>query len=233
MRLDKYAAYAAKSRKEIKKLIAGGRVCVNGSVVKDSGYNVREGDSVTVDGVPFKYREFVYILMNKPQGVVSATYDPRQKTVIDLLGEEDKRFEPFPVGRLDIDTTGFLILTNDGKLAHNLLSPSKKVPKKYIATVNEKITQTDIEKFKEGIILDDGYKTKPAILNPLGEFTGEVTIAEGKFHQVKRMFADCGKQVLTLKRVEFASLKLDDALSEGEYRHLSEEEVTILCNIMQ
>ena len=233
MRLDKYAAYAAKSRKEIKKLISGGKVSVNGTIIKDAGYNVKDDDEVLVYGVPFKYREFIYLLMNKPEGVVSATFDPRQKTVIDLLSEEDKRFEPFPVGRLDIDTTGLLILTNDGAMAHNLLSPAKKVPKKYIAEVDGEISEVDIRKFNEGIVLDDSYKTKPAQLVPLEKCRGEVVIAEGKFHQVKRMFADCGKKVLSLKRVEFASIKIDESLKAGEYRHLTEEEVSILCNIMQ
>lgn len=233
MRLDKYAAYAAKSRKEIKKLITGGKVSVNGKIIKDAGFNVKEEDNVLVDGIPFKYREFIYLLMNKPAGVVSATYDPRQKTVIDLISEEDKRFEPFPVGRLDIDTTGMLILTNDGKMSHALLSPLKKVPKKYVAEVDGDITDTDIKEFENGILLDDGYKTLPAVLNPIGERIGEVTISEGKFHQVKRMFAHCKKHVLNLRRVEFASLKMDESLKEGEYRHLTEEEMSVLYNIMQ
>ncbi len=233
MRLDKYAAYAAKSRKEIKKLITGGKVSVNGKIIKDAGFNVKEEDNVLVDGIPFKYREFIYLLMNKPAGVVSATYDPRQKTVIDLISEEDKRFEPFPVGRLDIDTMGMLILTNDGKMAHALLSPSKKVPKKYVAEVDGDITDEDIKEFENGILLDDGYKTLPAVLNPIGERIGEVTISEGKFHQVKRMFAHCKKHVLNLRRVEFASLKMDESLKEGEYRHLTEEEMSVLYNIMQ
>ena len=233
MRLDKYAAYAAKSRKEIKKLITGGKVSVNGKIIKDAGFNVKEEDNVLVDGIPFKYREFIYLLMNKPAGVVSATYDPRQKTVIDLISEEDKRFEPFPVGRLDIDTMGMLILTNDGKMAHALLSPSKKVPKKYVAEVDGDITDEDIKEFENGILLDDGYKTLPAVLNPIGKRIGEVTISEGKFHQVKRMFAHCKKHVLNLRRVEFASLKMDESLKEGEYRHLTEEEMSVLYNIMQ
>ena len=230
MRLDKYAAYAAKSRKEIKKLITSGKVSVNGKIIKDAGFNVKEDDSVLVDGVPFKYREFIYLLMNKPEGVVSATYDPRQKTVIDLLSEEDKRFEPFPVGRLDIDTVGMLILTNDGKMAHALLSPSKKVPKKYVAEVDADITDEDIKEFEKGILLDDGYKTLPAVLKPLEKKVGEVTISEGKFHQVKRMLAYCGKPVLYLERVKMGNLTLDSSLSRGEFRFLTEEEVEQLRN---
>ena len=233
MRLDKYAAFAAKSRRDIKKMIGEGRVCVNGKIVKDAGFNVNASDEVLVDGKPFRYREFIYLIMNKPEGVVSATYDPKKKTVIDLLSEEDKRFEPFPVGRLDIDTTGLLLLTNDGKAAHNLLSPSKKVPKKYVALLDAPVESGDIKKFEEGIVLDDGYKTKSAILLPLEGNRAEVTISEGKFHQVKRMFADVGKKVLALKRVEFASLSLDAKLSEGEYRHIRPEEMQILDRIMQ
>ena len=225
MRLDKYAAHAAKSRKDIKKMINGGRVSVSGKIIKDPGFNVKEGDEVRVDGEIFLYREFIYLIMNKPKGVVSATYDPKQETVIDLLSDEDKRFEPFPVGRLDIDTTGLLLLTNDGKLAHELLSPSKKVPKKYIAQLDEKVTVGDVERFKEGIVLDDGYKTKPAILTPLEDKKAEVIISEGKFHQIKRMFADVDKKVMELKRVEFAGMNLDKDLSEGEYRHLTANEV--------
>ena len=231
MRLDKYAAHAAKSRKDIKKMINSGRVSVNGKVIKDPGFSVSESDEVKVDGEIFSYREFIYIIMNKPKGVVSATYDPRQKTVIDLLSEEDKRFEPFPVGRLDIDTTGLLLLTNDGKLTHELLSPSKKVPKKYVAELDGTVTEGDIVKFKEGIVLDDGYKTKPAVLTPLGENVAEVIISEGKFHQVKRMFADTGKKVLNLCRVEFAGMELDPDIREGEYRHLTVNETLALKDI--
>lgn len=233
MRLDKYAAHAAKSRRDIKKIINEGRVSVNGKIIKDAGFNVKETDTVCVDGKEFVYREFIYLIMNKPKGVVSATYDPKQKTVVDLLTEEDNRFEPFPVGRLDIDTTGLLLLTNDGKAAHNLLSPSKKVPKKYIAVLDIPVQKEDIEKFREGIVLDDGYKTKPATLVPLENNMAEVTIAEGKFHQVKRMFADVGKHVLELKRVEFAGISLDTMLKEGEYRNILPEEMKILVEIMQ
>ena len=233
MRLDKYAAHAAKSRKDIKKLINDGRISVNGTVIKNPSFNVSENDEVFVDGVTFTYREFVYIMMNKPGGVVSATYDPRKETVIDLLSEEMKRFEPFPVGRLDIDTVGLLLLTNDGQSAHKLLSPSKKVPKVYEAVLDCEICAKDIEKFKEGITLDDGYKTKPALLESIGEKKARVTISEGKFHQVKRMFADIGKKVLHLKRVEFAGLTLDNSLEEGQWRELSGEELAFLYNIMQ
>ena len=236
MRLDKYAAFAAASRKEIKNLILKGRVTVNGMVIRDSGFSVNEKDIVALDGNKIYYREFIYIMMNKPAGIISATFDPVHKTVIDLLPEELKRFEPFPVGRLDIDTEGLLLLTNDGKLAHNLLSPTKKVPKVYEATVDGKITKKHIEIFKNGIILDDGYKTKPSTLSVLKEDSNtvaQVMITEGKNHQVKRMFADIGLHVLYLKRVKFAKLALDNSLKSGDFRELYVEEMNILNNIMQ
>lgn len=233
MRLDKYAAHAAKSRKDIKKLINSGRISVNGTVIKNPAYNVESTDEVYVDGVKFVYREFVYVMMNKPPGVVSATYDPSKETVIDLLSEEVKRFEPFPVGRLDIDTVGMLLITNDGQMAHKLLSPTKKIPKIYEAELDEEVREEDIKKFAEGIVLDDGYKTKPAILNIIGKKRARITISEGKFHQIKRMFADVGKKVLHLKRTEFSGIKLDSSLSEGQWRELSPEELSFLYNIMQ
>ena len=235
MRLDKYAASAASGRREIKKLINKGSVCVNGKIVKDASFAVKDGDIVEVLGERVIYREFVYIMMNKPAGVLSATYDPKHKTVTDLLSEELRRFEPFPVGRLDIDTTGLLLLTNDGAAAHALLSPRKKVPKKYIAETDGQITDDDIKKFADGILLDDGYKTMPAKLRVLNNerTVAEVTVCEGKFHQVKRMFADTGKHVLKLERKEFAGLSLDKTLERGGYRELLPEELENLGKIMQ
>lgn len=236
MRLDKYAAFAAASRKEIKKLILKGRVTVNGTVVRDCGFSVDERDIVALDGNRIYFKEFIYLMMNKPAGVISATFDPVHKTVIDLLPEEFRRFEPFPVGRLDIDTQGLLLLTNDGKLAHNLLSPVKKVPKVYEATVDGKITEKHIDIFKNGIVLDDGYKTKPAALSVLKEDSNTVArvmITEGKNHQVKRMFADINMHVLYLKRIRFANLSLDISLKSGNFRELNDEELSILTNLMQ
>lgn len=236
MRLDKFAAFSANSRKEIKKLISKGNITVNENVVRDSGFSVSEGDIVKLNGTEIFYKEFIYIMMNKPAGIISATNDPKHKTVIDILPEEYKRFNPFPVGRLDIDTEGLLLLTNDGIMAHELLSPSKKVPKVYEATVNGRITNENIERFETGIILDDGYKTKPASLYIIKEgldTIAGVSITEGKTHQVKRMFADIGLKVLYLKRVEFASLPLDTNLQKGGYRELLAKELIILSNLMQ
>lgn len=171
-------------------------------------------------------------MMNKPQGVVSATFDNYDETVIDLLEDEDRIFEPFPVGRLDKNTVGLLLLTNDGELNHRLISPKWHVDKIYYAKINKKVTDEDIKKFKKGIILDDGYECFPAKLEIIKSFNEEsevrVTIHEGKFHQVKRMFESVDKKVIYLKREEFGPLKLDESLEEGEYRELTDEEISIL-----
>lgn len=167
-------------------------------------------------------------MMNKPPGVVSATEDHQDETVIDLLEIEDLVFDPFPVGRLDKDTEGLLLITNDGQLAHRLLSPKKHVPKTYFAVIDGEVTERDIEAFKNGVTLDDGYKTKPGELKILKSgLTSdiELTITEGKFHQVKRMFQAVGKRVIYLKRISMGPLKLDETLELGEYRELTDEEL--------
>ena len=164
--------------------------------------------------------------------IISATFDNKDETVIDLLEVEHQVFEPFPVGRLDKDTVGLLLLTNDGDLNHRLISPKWKVDKVYFAKIDQKVTEEDIEKFKHGITLDDGYRCKEAILEiqKASEEGSEIvlTIQEGKFHQVKRMFEAVGKKVTYLKRIEFGTLPLDEDLEEGEYRELTEEEIAIL-----
>lgn len=230
MRLDKLLAHMGfGTRKEVKILIKSRAIEVNGVVVKDSSSHVNEHtDQITVYGETIQYREFIYLMMNKPAGVVSATEDSRDQTVVDLLDDDVRHFEPYPVGRLDKDTVGLLLLTNDGALTHRLLSPNKDVPKVYFAEVEGVVDETDIQAFSEGVILDDGYKTKPAILNilsrgPVSEI--ELTITEGKFHQVKRMFESVGKKVVYLKRLSMGQLKLDDTLAEGTYRELTIEEL--------
>lgn len=220
------------SRKEVKVLLKTKSVEVNGEIVRDPKVHVDEqADQVLVGGEAVAYTEFIYLLMNKPQEVISATEDKYDQTVIDLLDEEEQHFEPFPVGRLDKDTEGFLLLTNDGKLAHELLSPKKHVDKTYYALIEGLVTEADKEAFKKGVALDDGYVTKPASLNilesgPLSKI--ELTITEGKFHQVKRMFESVGKRVVYLKRLSMGPLTLDPELGLGEYRHLTEEEVNSL-----
>lgn len=221
------------SRKEIKQAIRKGLIEVNGELVKDNGMQVDpESDRIIVNGEEIFYRKFIYLMMNKPDGVVSATVDNRDETVVDLLEVEHQVFNPFPVGRLDKDTVGLLFLTNDGELNHRLISPKCKVDKVYYAKIDKKVTEDDVNKFKKGITLDDGYLCKEAkleILNATDEGSEvEVTIQEGKFHQVKRMFEVVGKEVVYLKRIEFGTLKLDEDLEEGEYRELTDEELAVL-----
>lgn len=221
------------TRKDLKKIVKNGMVQVNGITIKDSAMKVDpEKDKIVINGEEIFYREFIYLMMNKPAGVISATFDNKDETVIDLLEVEHQVFEPFPVGRLDKDTVGLLLLTNDGDLNHRLISPKWKVDKVYFAKIDQKVTEEDIEKFKHGITLDDGYRCKQAILEiqKASEEGSEIvlTIQEGKFHQVKRMFEAVGKKVTYLKRIEFGTLPLDEDLEEGEYRELTEEEIAIL-----
>ena len=230
------------TRKELKKICRSGLVEVNGEIAKDSGMQVDpEKDKIIINEgekmikyfcEKIFYRKFIYLMMKKPEGVVSATYDNRDETVVDLLEIDHQVFEPFPVGRLDKDTVGLLLLTNDGELNHRLISPKWKVDKVYYAKIDKKVTDEDVAKFKAGITLDDGYLCKEAkleILNATDEGSEVmVTIQEGKFHQVKRMFEAVGKSVVYLKRTEFGTLPLDEDLEEGEYRELTEEELAIL-----
>ncbi len=233
MRLDKLLGNNGfGTRKEVKQLIRKGTVKVNGTVEKDPGAHIDPAaDAVTLLGEPVIHQEFIYLMMNKPQGVISATEDSRERTVIDLLTEEEQRFDPFPVGRLDKDTEGLLVLTNDGKLAHELLSPKKDVPKTYYAVIDQEVNEADVSAFAEGVTLEDGFETKPGILRILaaGERSEiELTITEGKFHQVKRMFEAVGKNVVFLKRLSMGTLQLDVGLAPGEFRELTEDEITEL-----
>ena len=238
MRLDKLLSNMGYgTRKEVKQLMKKGAVRVNEETVKDAAMHVdTEKDEVTILGEKVVYKEFMYLMMNKPQGVLSATEDKRDQTVIDLVDEAYNIFELFPVGRLDKDTEGFLLLTNDGKLAHNLLSPKKGVPKTYYAHIDGVVTEEDAEKFLEGVILDDGYETKPGnlrILKSADISEIELTITEGKFHQVKRMFEAVDKTVIYLKRLSMGPLLLDESLSLGSYRELTEEELNQLMQISE
>ena len=233
-RLDKILANLGYgTRKELKKIVRNGIVEVNGVVAKDSGMQVDpEKDKIVINGEEIYYRKFIYLMMNKPDGVISATYDNRDETVIDLLEVEHQVFEPFPVGRLDKDTVGLLLLTNDGELNHRLIAPKWKVDKVYFAKIDKEVTESDVKAFQKGITLDDGYVCKEAKLEiqSASEDGSDVlvTIQEGKFHQVKRMFEAVGKKVVYLKRTEFGTLPLDEELEEGEYRELTDEELAIL-----
>ena len=210
------------SRSEIKKYCKQGSVVVNGSEVSNPGTQVdTENDEILFNGEEVIYREYIYLMMNKPDGYISATTDKYDPTVLDLIDLSYLAFEPFPVGRLDKDTEGLLVLTNDGKLSHRVLSPKKHVPKTYYAKIDGVVTEEDVEAFLEGVVLDDGYKTMPSQLNILksdDESEIELTIHEGKFHQVKRMFESVGKKVVYLKRLSMGNLKLDESLELGEYR---------------
>lgn len=233
MRIDKMLANLGYgSRKEVKQLLKSGAVKVDDAVVKDAKQHVNpETETVTLNGEIIEYKEFIYLMMNKPPGVLSATEDNNDETVIDLLELEDQVYEPFPVGRLDKDTEGLLLITNDGQLAHRLLSPKKHVPKTYFAVIDQEVTIEDVKAFAQGVVLDDGYKTKPGDLKILKSGIRsdiELTITEGKFHQVKRMFQAVGKRVVYLQRISMGPLALDETLELGEYRELTDEEVELL-----
>lgn len=240
MRLDKFlVACAVGSRTEVKNFLKSGRVTVNGKKEKSAKLQIdEETDEICFDGQKLDYEEFVYYMMNKPQGVISATEDPKHKTVLDLLDNYARAKEVFPVGRLDIDTHGLLLLTNDGKLAHALLSPKRHVDKTYLAQVKGIMTDTDVETFAKGIPLKD-FTCQPAKLELVSidtekeESLVRVTIAEGKFHQVKRMVTYCGKEVVDLQRLTMGTLTLDENLKRGEWRRLSKEELEGLLESVQ
>lgn len=217
MRLDKMLAdCGGGSRKDVKALVKGGAVTVNGLAVTKYDIHINpETDEVKVNGTKVEYKEFIYLMLNKPAGVVSATEDFKYKTVIDLVPEEWKHFDLFPVGRLDIDTEGLLILTNDGAYAHNMLSPKKHVYKTYRAILDADITEEDVAVFKEGVTIEGGYTCKSADLKPDGKRCALVRICEGKFHQVKLMFKAVGKTVEHLERISFGEFDLPADLDRG------------------
>lgn len=228
IRLDKYLAdMNLGTRAQVKEYIKKGKVQINGQVQKKPEIKVNiYQDEIMVDGKRVKYISYEYYMLHKPKGVVSATQDKRDKTVIDLIFGKNRK-DLFPVGRLDKDTEGLLLITNDGELAHRLLSPKKHVEKTYFAQIQGVVTEEDIKKFKEGIDIGEEKPTLPAKLSVLKMGTIseiEVTIVEGKFHQVKRMFAAIGKPVLYLKRLSMGALVLDESLKKGEYRPLTEQE---------
>lgn len=228
VRLDKFLADAgAGTRSEVKKFIQKGKVQVNGVPAKKSEIKVSEEDEVVLDGNRISQApEFVYYLLHKPAGYVSATEDKRDKTVMELVASDRKGL--FPVGRLDKDTEGLLLLTDDGELAHRLLSPKKHVDKTYYAKIDGQVTEEHVEQFREGLDIGDEKKTLPAVLTillsgPVSEI--EVTIHEGRFHQIKRMFEAVGCKVTYLKRLSMGSLVLDETLPPEEYRPLTEAEL--------
>lgn len=220
------------TRSEVKKAISKGLVRVNNVIVKKPETKLdTDSDHVLFDGVLVGYAQHEYYMLNKPAGVISATEDKREKTVIDLIIER-KRKDLFPVGRLDRDTEGLLLISNDGELAHRLLSPSKHVDKVYYAKIDGEVTIEDVEAFQQGVDIGEEKLTRPAKLRVLKSGTQseiELTICEGKFHQVKRMFQAVGKEVVYLKRLQMGALILDESLKPGEYRELTEQEIADLC----
>lgn len=231
MRLDKYLAeMGVGTRQEVKKQIRQGKAAVNGTVVKAADTKIDEtSDEVTISGRNISYVSYEYYMLNKPAGVVSVTEDRRDTTVIDLI-KEKKRKDLFPVGRLDKDTEGLLLITNDGDLAHRLLAPKKHVDKVYYAKIDGMVTEEDVKRFAEGIDIgaEEEEMTRPAkldIMKSAEESEIRLTIHEGKFHQVKRMFLAVGKEVTYLKRERMGTLCLDENLKPGEYRLLTEEEI--------
>ena len=234
MRLDKCLADCGLgTRSEVKSLLKAKRITVNGKVATNGKVQVNpETDEILFDGEAIQYEEFVYIMMNKPKGVVSATEDNLNKTVLDLIDPLYFKKGVFPVGRLDIDTHGLLLLTNDGELAHRLLSPKKHVTKIYQARVVGVMTAEDVTAFENGIVLSDGTECMPARLDILSttqdESVVQIHLKEGKFHQVKRMVKSCGKIVVDLQRLTMGPLKLDESLALGESRPLIEEELESL-----
>lgn len=256
-RLDKILAFlGVGTRKDVKKLCRSGLVTVNGVPVKDSSEKVNpEVDEIAFDGNILKYRKFIYVMVNKPAGVVSATEDHQHRTVIDILPEEYQVFEPFPVGRLDKDTEGLLVITNDGQFSHKVLSPKKDVDKVYYVELNRSLTEAKIKELETGVTLEDGYQTMPASVAALVpnqrdtipanlEFLRSVlpekevspycqqrlliTIREGKYHQIKRMAEAVGSEVVYLKRLAMGRLALDPTLQLGDCRELHIEELKLI-----
>ena len=231
MRLDKYLAdMGLGTRSEIKKAVRSGRVSVDSRTVTDPGAKVGPEDEVLFDGKAVTYEPYVYYMLHKPAGVISASEDRRERTCVDLI-DETRRRDLFPVGRLDRDTEGLLLITNDGDLCHRLLTPSRHVDKVYFARVSGRVTGEDVRGFADGLQVDADFRAMPAQLRILRSDSVsevEVVIREGKFHQIKRMFRAVGKEVLYLKRLSMGSLTLDPALEAGAWRRLTADELAEL-----
>ena len=232
MRIDKFLANSGiGTRKEVKELLKKKRISVNGEIITEAKMHIDEdNDIVAFDGERIEYKEFLYIMLNKPQDVISATDDERHRTVLDLLEESLTKVGLFPVGRLDKDTEGLLVLTNDGKMAHELLSPKKHVPKRYYVELKKPLSEEEARILENGVELET-FTTKPAKVEFITEDKVYIIISEGKYHQVKRMFKCVGNRVLYLKRTGMGNLGLDESLEPGEYRELSSHELELLQGI--
>lgn len=228
MRLDKYLCDTLNiTRTEAKKAIAAGRVCLGGLLAKTGSLQVGESE-VLLDGQAVAYQRYFYIMLNKPIGYVCANSDRSSKTVFDLLPAEYRKKDLFVCGRLDKDTTGFVLLTNNGGLAHKLLAPKKDVFKEYLVTSRNAVSGEDIARLEQGLVLRDGTLCKPAYYKAVEERVGLIQISEGKFHQIKKMFFAIGNEVLALHRRSIHGLCLDESLNVGECRYLTEEEIALL-----
>ena len=231
MRIDKFLGLTGcASRAEAKKLIRSGAVTVNGVAVRSADTKLDpEKDRVLFCGKEVVYRKYTYIMMKKPQGVVSATEDGREKTVIDLLPGDMRKTDLFPCGRLDKNTLGLMLITDNGDLAHRLLSPKSHVEKKYYFRSRFPVTEEEAGRFENGLTLEDGYETKPARIELRGDGDeGIITLVEGKYHQIKRMLEALNNKITYLERISFGPLVLDEALDRGEWRYLAEEEIAAL-----
>lgn len=226
-RLDRFISnQLSVSRKTVKDGIRKGNALVSGRTVTSPDYSVdTERDSVVYCGQAVVYKHYVYIVMNKPAGVLSASEDKKRRTVIDLIPSELKRKGLFPVGRLDKDTTGLLIITDDGDFAHSVLSPKKEIYKTYVAVLDGEITEDTVRQFSEGIVLADGTVCRKAFLKPLGERKAEIKICEGKFHQIKRMFGVVGLGVVSLERTAMGEYRLPEDLSAGECKEIQKSQL--------
>ena len=233
MRIDKFLSDCkVATRKEVAQAAKRGGVVVDGVAVKDCSLHIDpEKQVVSYMGKTVNYRKYIYVMLNKPEGYVSATEDSKLPVVTELLSEELQKTEPFPVGRLDRDTVGLMILTNNGTLAHALLSPKRHVTKEYRFKCAEPLPSDAARRFLQGVTLADGYECKSAQLLPDEDgMGGVITLTEGKYHQIKRMIASLGNRVTFLERISFGGIPLDSSLARGEYRELSESEVAFLSS---
>lgn len=230
IRLDKFFTETATlSRSVAVQEIKRGRVLVDGVVISDPSKKIDEKKAeVVFGGQRVMYQKYVYIMLNKPDGVVSATEDTKQKTVLDLLPEKYKKLGLFPCGRLDKDTLGLVMLTNDGDTAHRLLSPKKHVQKTYKYKCADPLSNENKQKIENGLELRDGYITKPCKIKKISELEGEITLTEGKYHEIKRLFGAVGNKITYLERITFGTLVLDNKLNRGQWRELSAEEIKFL-----
>lgn len=232
IRLDRLLASTGRwSRKEASGLIRRGEVSVGGKVEKDPAAKIDESSqSAAVNGEPVFYRRFVYVMLNKPEGFVSSTDEPGERTVVELLGDEYSRLGLFPCGRLDKNTTGLLILTNDGQTAHRLLSPRHHAEKTYRYTLKYPLGDADRKALEAGVELETGVRTLPCRVSPDSPQSGTITLTEGKFHQIKLMAKAVHNAITSLERISFAGVALDPALARGEYRELTPEEISLVTD---